>query len=35
MGTRGFNKISIKLLNSCVGLSGPSDIGLPFKSPRQ
>ena len=31
-GTRGFNKISIKLLNRCVKLSGPPDIVLLFKS---
>ena len=31
VGTRGFNKISIKLLSCCGGLSGPSDISLPFK----
>ena len=30
--TRGFNKISIKLRNRCVGLSGPPDTGLPLKS---
>ena len=35
VGSRGFNKISIKLLNHCVGLSGPPDIGLPFKSSRK
>ena len=32
VGTRGFNKISIKLLNRCVGLSGTPDIGVPFRS---
>ena len=32
MGTRCFNKNSVKLLNRCVGLSGPPDFGLPFKS---
>ena len=32
VGTRGFNKISIKLLNRYDGFSGPPDIGLPFKS---
>ena len=35
VGTRDFNKISIKLLNRCVGLSGPPDIGLAFKSSGQ
>ena len=35
MGTRDFNKISIKLHNRCVGLSGPQDIGLAFKSSGQ
>ena len=35
LGTRGFNKISIKLLNCCVGLSGPSDVGLLLKSSGQ
>ena len=32
VGIRGFNEISIKLLNRFVGLSGPPDIGLPFRS---
>ena len=32
MGTKDFNKILVKLLNRCVGLSGPSDIGLPLES---
>ena len=30
-GTRGFNKISVKLLNHCVRRSGPPDIGVPFQ----
>ena len=33
LGIRGFNKI--KLLNCCVGLSGPSNIGLLLKSSGQ
>ena len=32
VGPRNFTKISIKLLNRCVGLCGPPDIDLPFKS---
>ena len=32
VGTRGFNKISIKLLNRCAGLSGTPDIGVPFRA---
>ena len=32
VGTRSFDKISIKLFNRCVGLSRPPDIGLFFKS---
>ena len=35
VGTRGFNKISIKLLNRCVGISKPPGISLPFKSSGQ
>ena len=35
VGARDFNKVSIKLLNRCVGLYGPPDIGLPFKSSGQ
>ena len=35
VGTRGFNKISVKLLHHCVGLSRLPDIGLPFKSSGQ
>ena len=35
VGTRNFNKIPIKLLNRCVGLFGPPDIDLPFKSSGQ
>ena len=32
VGTKGFNKISIKLLNRCAGLSGTPDIGVPFRA---
>ena len=31
VGNKDFNKVSIKLFNRCVGLSGAADIGPLFK----